>query len=148
MRCVPVTSLTGLLLLVQPLSPARTTASAQEPSDTAEACSVKVAPDAVDAGLSAVQVSVRTSRDIGPVRSVRAPRGSGITLASPEMLERIRAGNEEDSAEARPIRPIVMGPEPNRVSLWLNLFQAEAGSHPITLEGEDGLCRGKITVDG
>lgn len=147
MRRVPVTSLTGLFLLVQPLTPAPSAASAQEATDSADACSVRVAPDAVDAGLSAVEISARVSRDIGTVHSVRAPRGSGIELASPERLERIR-GRDDEVPEQEPIRPISMGPEPNQVSVWLNLFQAEAGSHPLTLEGEDGLCRGNITVDG
>lgn len=147
MRRVPVTSLTGLFLLVQPLSPAPSGASAQEPSATADSCSVQVAPDVVDAGLSAVEISVRVSRDIGTVQAVRIPPGSGIALASPERLARIRAGADEVS-DRETIRPIVMGPEPNRVSVWLNLFQAESGDHPFTLEGERGLCRGNLTVDG
>lgn len=159
MRCMPVTSLTGIFLIVQPFSPSASGASAQEPSDSGVAgCTVQVAARTLDAGLSAVQVWAYFDRDIGRVQNLHASEESGITLASPDLLNRIRGGGDgrpespdstgdRDSVPDR-IRPIAMGPEPRSARLWLDLFDARAGEHEITLEGDAGRCRGRIKVDG
>lgn len=149
MRRMPVTSLTGLLLIVQPFSSTGSTAGAQEPSDSIPACTVQVAAHTLDAGLSAVRVWAYFSRDIGRVHTLHASEESGIVLASPELLERIRVAESVDpETGSGEIASIAMGPEPRSARLWLNLFEAVPGEHEITVEGERGRCTGILRVDG
>ncbi|MFW6199817.1 MAG: hypothetical protein ACOC8K_04520 [Gemmatimonadota bacterium] len=144
-----MTSLTGLFLIIQPFSSTGSVASAQAPSDTSRACTVQVTARALDAGLSAVRAWAYFSRDIGEARALHAPRESGIILASPNLLERIRVAERvDDESDDVEIAPIVMGPEPNSARLWLNLFEAEVGEHEITVEGDRGRCRGILRVNG
>lgn len=159
---MPVTSLAGVFLIVHPFAPSAAGAIAQEPAASgAPSCTVQVAARALDAGLSAVRVWVYFDRDIGRVQDLHASEESGITLASPDLLKRIRVGDDgrreppdvPDSAGDRNsafdrIRPIAMGPEPRSARLWLDLFDARAGEYEITLEGDAGRCRGRIKVDG
>ena len=149
MRRMPVTSLTGFLLILQPFSSTTSAVRAQEPSDTTPACTVQVTARALDAGLSAVRVWAYFSRDIGRVHTLHASRESGIVLASPDLLQRIRVAGAVDRGRADgEIAPIAMGPEPRSARLWLNLFEAEPGEHEITVEGDRGRCHGTIRVHG
>ncbi|MDX1568798.1 MAG: hypothetical protein R3223_13415 [Longimicrobiales bacterium] len=148
MRRTPVTSLTGLLLIVQPFSSTGSAASAQEPSDATPACTVQVAARTLDAGLSAVRVWAYLSRDIGRVHTLHVSDESGIVLASPDLLQRIRVAESVERARERDeIAPIAMGPEPRSARLWLNLFQAEPGEHEIVLVGDRGRCSGTLRVE-
>jgi len=121
---------------------------AQVPSDSAGECTVQVTARAMDAGLSAVRVWAYFDRDIGRVRAFRASEESGVRLASPDLLARIRVADGNRRVEPGELEPISVGPEPRSARLWLSLFEAEPGEHPITLEGERGRCRGIIRIDG
>ena len=148
MRHTPVTSLAGLLLIVQPFSSLGSTVSAQEPTDAPSACTVQVAARTLDAGISAVRVWAYFSRDIGRVHTFHAPEESGVTRASPDLLERIRVEESVERTRRRnEIAPIAMGPEPRSARVWLNLFQAEPGEHEIVLAGDRGRCSGILRVD-
>lgn len=148
MRRVPVKSFASIFLFVQPLSPIVGDARAQEPSDSLGECTVQVTARAMDAGLSAVRVWAYYDRDIGRVRAFHASEESGVRLASPDLLARIRVADGGRAEATGDLEPIAMGPEPRSARIWLSLFDAEPGEYPVTLEGERGRCRGVIRVDG
>lgn len=112
--------------------------NAQEPSPT---CSAEIDPAQVSPGESAVQVSITMSMPIGPVTGLEVGEGSGITLSSLRDLPRtdLAAGDP-------PRRPIRMGEAPNQWSVWLNLSEAEAGTHEVTFQSAEGQCTASITV--
>lgn len=112
--------------------------SAQEPS---AACSAEIDPAQVSPGEAAVQVSITMSLPIGPVTGLEVAEGSGITLSALRDLPRT-----DLAAGEAPPRPIRMGEAPNQWSVWLNLSEAEAGTHEVTFKSAEGQCTASITV--
>lgn len=121
-------------------------ADAQERAEeeTAQECSVEVAPGQVQAGQSAVSVTVRLSEDIGKISGVEA-EGGAIALASPEDVGQAEMARTEEGEEPQPVKMARTG---NQATVWLNTEDAEGGTHGFVLQGENGQCSGQIEVAG
>lgn len=107
----------------------------------AQECTARLDPAQVEPGSKAVAVNVTVSAPVGPLTGVQAPEASGIALASPADLPRT-----EMAASGGEARPIKMGERENVWIVWLNLAEAEAGSHAITFAGREGACSGSLAV--
>lgn len=106
-----------------------------------EACQATVQPAQVTSGSPAARVSISLSQPIGDVSEFQAGEDAGIDLASEEEVRRVAmtAGGQE-------VKPIEMSNQGNRLTVWLDTSNAQAGSHEFTLTGAEGECRGTITV--
>lgn len=126
-------------------------ATAQEEEEAQEAlqeCTVEFAPPEVETGKAAVQLTAAFSSDIGVVRELYAPEGSGIALAAPEDLAMVQMarGETEEGEEAAEPQPIVMVGGTNQATIWLNTQDAQPGTHQVTLKGATGDCTAELTV--
>lgn len=123
---------------------------AQEQAEEAEQqqCTVEIAPPEVATGKTAVQVTAAFSSDIGVVRELDAPEGSGIVLASSEDLALVQMarGEAEEGEEAEQPQPIVMAGGANQATIWLSTQDAQPGAHTVTLKGAKGDCTANIIV--
>ena len=128
----------GILVVCLVVAPAQ--GSAQAAGDS---CVLRITPGTVDAGPAAVRVTARFSRDIGPVRALESPAGSGVDLTSRRTLERIGLLPAEDAERPGAAEA---ADRSARETVWLDLVAARAGTHRITLLGETGSCTGTLTV--
>lgn len=105
-------------------------------------CQATVQPAQVTSGSPAARVSITLSQPIGEVSDFQAGEDSGLQLASEEDVRRVAmtAGGQE-------VQPIEMANEQNRLTVWVNTADAQAGSHEFTLTGAEGECKGTITIN-
>jgi hypothetical protein len=107
-----------------------------------EQCTAQIQPAQVQAGAAAERVTVTLQQPVGAITGVEAPEGSNIELASAEDLPRTPlAGPDEPRPE-----PISMGEAENQWTVYLNLSEAEAGSHELTFNTAQGQCTARIMV--
>lgn len=112
--------------------------NAQDPSPQ---CEATIAPGQLSVGETATRVTISMSLPIGPIMGIEASEGSGIALSSPADLPRTQLAAGEG-----PPRPIRMGDAPNTWDVWLNLSEAEEGTHEIMFQSESGTCSAEITI--
>lgn len=123
---------TGLALAATlALVPADATAQAQRQG--AQECTARVSPSQAQPGESAVRFNTMVSAPVGRVTGVNAEDESGIQLAEAGDLP---AGQQ----------PITQGEGENNWVIWLDLSEAEPGSHELTLTSSEGECTANITV--
>lgn len=108
-------------------------------------CAVEVTPQQVPAGEAAVSITAQLSEGIGQITALKA-EGSGLALASPDDLQPTEMARGEEEGQAP--RPVKMAREGNQATVWLSTRDVESGTHPFTLEGENGTCSGELQVAG
>lgn len=141
MQTLTKTGLSALALVAAlAIVPADITAQDQ-PLDAPAACTAEVQPQQVAAGSNAVPVTVTVSEPIGPVTGVNAAEDSGIQLATAADLPR----TEMAAGEEQP-QPIRMGEGENTWIVWLNLAEAQPGSHELTFTSTQGECTADLEV--
>jgi hypothetical protein len=140
MLSITKTSLMGLALAAA-LVTVPSSVSAQDAPQPQVACTAQIQPASVAAGTTAVPVRITVSQTIGEVTGVEAAEGSGIALASASDLPR-----QPLAGGAEPPRPIAMGDAENQWVVFLNLADAEAGSHEVTFTSDRGQCAGRLTI--
>jgi DsbC/DsbD-like thiol-disulfide interchange protein len=131
-------SISALALAAAVALPAQLAAQDQP---IAPECTAQLDPASIEAGEKAVAVNVTVSEPVGPITGVRAPGESGIALASPADLPRT-----EMAVEGAQPRPITMGEAENRWIVWLNVEEANPGTHALTFAGAEGTCTGSLNV--
>jgi hypothetical protein len=107
-----------------------------------QACTAQIQPAQVQAGSNAERVTVTLDQPVGEITGVEAAEGSNIELANAEDLPRTPlAGPDQPRPE-----PISMGEGENSWTVYLNLSEAEAGSHELTFNTAQGECTARIMV--
>lgn len=104
-------------------------------------CTAEVQPQQVAAGSNAVPVTITVSEPIGQVTGVNVAEDSGISLAAASDLPR----TEMAAGEEQP-QPIRMGEGENTWIVWLNLANAQEGTHELTFTSTQGECTANLEV--
>lgn len=132
------------LLLALPfvLIPGTANAQEQEAAEQ-EQCIARAVPESVEPAQALARLTFVLSQDIGEVSGVKAPDESGLTVATPEELERVTLTWEEETETPEPIETSHEG---NAVDVWLNTTNASPGVYRVVLEGEEGECTAEVTV--
>jgi hypothetical protein len=120
-----------------------TTAVAQE-TEAQEACHASFSPATIPAGQAAVEVTADLSSAIGVVSAIKAPEESGVAKASMADLEVATMASPADDGQKETIE---MAAEGNQAEVWLTTVNATAGTYEVELTGDDGSCRGEITIE-
>jgi hypothetical protein len=115
--------------------------TAQDPVTETEACTAQVNPAQVAPGEKAQQITVAFPQQVGAITGVEAAEGSGITLSAAADLPRTELAAGEPAPS-----PIEMGEGPNTWNVYLDLSQANAGTHELTFRSSEGDCTAEITV--
>lgn len=141
MQTLTKTGLSALALVAAlAIVPADITAQDQ-PIGGEQACTVEFQPQQVAAGSNAVPVTITVSEPIGPVTGLNADEMSGIKLATAADLPR----TEMAAGEEQP-QPIRMGEGENTWIVWLNLAEAQEGTHELSFTSTQGECAGSLEV--
>lgn len=116
----------GLLALVVLNGPAELPAAAPdgEPEAVLAECELTLRPAEVPQGPEAPVVRATLSEEIGEIRGVSVQERSQV------QVEEVEA------------------PSPNVLVITLRTEEAEAGQWTVTVEGENGQCTGRLTVQG
>lgn len=116
---------------------------AQKPA-AQEGCMAQLTPAAVAPGQKAVEVVAALSTDVGAIDGVKAEEGSGVALAQPDNLPKSQMSRSDkgDKPEA-----IEMAKRGNSATLWLSTAHASPGEHAIVLQGENGQCKAKLSIE-
>ena len=110
------------------------------PSVAYAQCTAQVSPAQVSAGERAVPVSITVSEPIGEITTVQAAESSGITLAAASDLPR------EPLAAGSAPQPIAMGDTDNTWAVYLNLADAQPGTHQLIFSSDRGTCSAEVVV--
>jgi hypothetical protein len=121
--------------------PAHVTAQDPIPEAETEACTAQVNPAQVAPGEKAQQITVAFPQQVGAITGVEAAEGSGIALSAAADLPRTELAAGEPAPS-----PIEMGEGPNTWNVFLDLSQANAGTHELTFRSSEGDCTAEITV--
>ena len=123
------TSLLGLALAAAVVAlPVEAQDRPQQPQQQQQQQACTIQPAQVQAGSEAERVTVTLNRPGAEITGLEAPEGSNIELASEENIPRTPlAGADQPRPE-----PISMGEAENQWVVYLNLSDAEAGSHELT----------------
>ena len=141
MQTLTKTGLSALALVAAlAIVPADITAQDQ-PLDAQQQCTAEIQPQQVAAGSNAVPVTITVSEPIGPVTGVNVDEESGISLAAASDLPR----TEMAAGEEQP-QPIRMGEGENTWIVWLNLAEAQEGSHELSFTSTQGECTANLEV--
>lgn len=104
-------------------------------------CSAQVSPAQIEAGSKAVRVTVTFSEDIGHVTGVEQENAHGIKIASPMDVPRADMATGEP-----PPTPIQMGDDQAGWTVWLNMSEADEGTHSLVFLAGENRCAGELEV--
>lgn len=107
-------------------------------------CTATLEQSTVPAGQKAVALNAAFSKDIGEVKDISAPEGSGIAKATPSK-EQTKMAMEKQKADEGQQK---MADEAATHTLWLSTESAKPGTYALTVKGEKGLCTAQVTVGG
>ena len=116
----------GLLVILALNGPADLPAAAPDggPEAVLTECELTLRPAEVPQGPEAPVVRATLSEEIGEIQEVSVQERSQV------QVEQVEA------------------PSPNVLVITLDTEEAEAGQWTVTVEGEDGQCTGRLTVQG
>lgn len=104
-------------------------------------CTAQISPAQIEAGSSAVRVTVTLSDDVGHVTGLEEENTHGIKVASPMDVRRA----EMSTGEPAPT-PIQMGDDGTTWTVWLNISEADEGTHSLVFLAGDNRCAGELEV--
>jgi hypothetical protein len=113
----------------------------QEPQQQ-QTCTAQIQPAQVEAGSNAERVTVTLQQPVGEITGVEGAEGSNIELAAETDLPRTPLAGAD---QPRP-QPISMGDAENQWVVYLNLSEAEAGSHELTFNTGEGQCTARLMI--
>jgi hypothetical protein len=104
-------------------------------------CTAQVSPAEIEAGSKAVRVTVTLSEDIGQVTGVVEEDAHGIKIASPADVPRAEMATGEPAPT-----PIQMGDDRTAWTVWLNVSEADEGTHSLVFLAGESRCSGELQV--
>lgn len=108
-------------------------------------CVGDLSPASVEAGVKAVAVTVEVSEMMGAVTGIETGEDSGISMAIAADLPKTEMARPVGEVAAA-AQLITMAEAANTWTIWLNVAEAEAGSHDVTFTSSAGNCTAHLLV--
>lgn len=130
------------MLAALPLALVTADAKAQDEAAEQEVCTAQLTPAQVQAGSPSVAIQAHFSTDIGEVRDLEAPEGSGLAYSEPDPAAEQDVAVEGEDPGAEELA------ETGARTVWINAESAQPGTYQITLKGDGGSCTADLEVLG